>query len=620
MLKKGIPLYNILFCILICAKAYSMPPTTPTFFVATGYEKHIDLAWQQNKESDLSGYKIYRSEQGKQDFKEIKTIYGNFVFAYLDWLSDSEKSKTFEYKITAINTLGEESLPTQIKLAKLELLNDEQFLDMTQRATFRYFWDYAHPISGMARERNANDDVVTTGGTGFGIMAILVGIERAYITRQQGLDRLVQIASFLQIADKYHGTFPHWMNGKTGNTIPFSQYDDGADLVETSFLMQGLLTARQYFDKNDPLENELRDIITQLWEGVEYNWFRQGNANVLYWHWSPKYTWKINFALRGFNETHIVYILAKASPKFAIPASLYSKGWASNNYLNGQTYYNYKLDVGTSKGGPLFFSHYSYLGFDPRNKKDQYCNYFTRNQAHTYINQAYCIENPKKFTNYSADCWGLTASDTYNGYTAHEPNNDNGTISPTAALSSMPYSPKESLAALKYFYRTYDKKIFGELGFYDAFNVTKNWYATSYLAIDQGPIIAMIENYRSGLLWKKFMKNPEIDPALKELGFVKDAVNANESTDNLYDINIFPNPISGNLLTLKMNFFEKTNLSVTVVDFSGKEIKKVVQNQIITNENWQTTFDASDFPKSILFLKININDKILYKTIVKINE
>ena len=595
---------------------HAVPPATPSAFVATGYKSHIDLAWQQNKESDLSGYKIYRSEQGKQDFKALKTIYSNAFGAYLDWLSDAEKIKTFDYKVTAVNTSGEESAPSDIKSAKLQNLSDEQFLDMTQRATFRYFWDYGHPVSGLARERNGSDDVVTTGGSGFGIMSILVGIERGYITRAQGLDRLVQIVSFLQFADRFHGVFPHWMNGKTGKTIPFSQYDDGADLVETSFLLQGLLTARQYFDKSDPLETDLRLIITQLWEETDYNWFRQGNANVLYWHWSPKYLWKMDFALRGFNEAHIVYILGKASPKHAYPTELYTKGWASSNYVNGQPYYGYKLAVGGSRGGPLFFSHYSYLGFDPRNKKDAYCNYFTRNQAHTYINRAYCIENPKQFSSYSADCWGLTASDNPSGYSAQEPNNDNGTISPTAALSSMPYTPKESLDALKFFYKNYGKKIFGEMGFYDAFNVTKNWFATSYLAIDQGPIIGMIENHRSGLLWKNFMKNPEIEPALTALGFQKDVVSTTETLDNQYNINVFPNPIQDNILTLEMVFLEKANLSINVLDFSGKEVKKILKNQAVESGKWNSTFDVTDLLKGILFLQVIVNEKIMYNKII----
>jgi hypothetical protein len=602
---------KVLFFLLISkAESKAIAPATPQGLQVTGYESHLDIAWQPNKESDLSGYKIYKSEVGKNDFQLWKTTNTIAITALLDWLSDSEKSKTWEYKITAFNTVNEESSATTPKNAALKTMSDNDWLDMTQRATFRYFWDYAHPVSGMARERNSNDDVVTMGGTGFGIMAILVGIERGYVSREEGLNRVVQIASFLQIADKYHGTFPHWMNGKTGKTIPFSQYDDGADLVETSFLMQGLLTARQFFDKNDALETDLRSIITQLWEDVDYNWFRQGTANVLYWHWSPKYQWKMNLELKGYNETHIVYILAKASPKHPMPTSLYAKGWASANYVNGQSYYGYKLPVGGSRGGPLFFSHYSYLGFDPRGRKDAYCNYFIRNQAHTNINKAYCIENPKKYVNYSAECWGLTASDTYNGYTAHEPNNDNGTISPTAALSSMPYTYSESLAAMQFFYKNYGKKVFGEMGFYDAFNVTKNWYATSYLAIDQGPIIGMIENQRSGLLWKNFMKNPEIEPALTELGFVKDNSIATQDIDNQYDITIFPNPTS-NIIFIQFPFAENTFTQVEIFNMNGKVLKKIDTFDKFLN------LDLSNFEHGVYVLKMENGKQVFMEKVIK---
>lgn len=573
----------MLFSVFLWQRCNAVAPATPQKLAVFGYEKHIELAWQANKESDIFSYKIFRSEAGKNDFQLWKTSYGNYVTVALDWLSDTEQGKTFEYKIAATNNSGEESATTTAVSAKLNPnMNDSEWLDMVQRATFRYFWDYAHPVSGLTRERNTNDDVVTIGGSGFSIMAILVGVQRGFITREEGLNHLTKVVSFLHIADRYHGVFPHWMDGNTGNTIPFSQYDDGADLVESSFLFQGLLTARQFFDKADPNEEALRSLITQLWEAAEFNWFRQGTANVLYWHWSPKYLWKMNFPLYGFNEAHIVYILAKASPKYSIPDNLYTKGWAGGgNYLNGQSYYGYKLPVGGVKGGPLFFSHYSYLGFDPRHKKDAYCNYFVRNQAHTYINRAYCIENPKKFQGYSSECWGLTASDTYNGYTAHEPNNDNGTITPTAALSSMPYTPTESLAAIKHFYRTYQKKVWGEFGFYDAFNVTKNWYATSYLAIDQGPIIGMIENYRSGLLWDNFMKNAEITPALKALGFVEDqnVPTVDKPNEEELNITLYPNPSSQQLSLKNKDTFVKGAL-LQIVDMSGK----VLQTAIITEE------------------------------------
>ena len=373
--------------------------------------------------------------------------------------------------------------------------SDSALLDMIQRYSFRYFWEFAHPASGMARERNTSGDIVTTGGTGFGIMALLVGIHRGFISREEGRDRLLKITGFLGFADRFHGVFPHWMDGNTGNVVPFSPKDDGGDLVETAFLMQGLLAARQFFEENEPLETALRQSITQLWEAVEWDFYRKNGSGKLYWHWSPNYGWEINFPITGWNEALIVYLLAVASPTHPVPASLWQSGWTASNYANGFTFFGQKLPVGPNAGGPLFFAHYSFLGFDPRGKKDAFCNYFHQNRAHSLINRAYCAANPKNFVGYGNDCWGLTASDDPGGYLAHEPNNDNGTISPTAALSSMPYTPVESMAALKHFYRQLGAKTWGPMGFFDAFNEEKNWQADSYLAIDQGPIIGMIEKF-----------------------------------------------------------------------------------------------------------------------------
>jgi hypothetical protein len=323
----------------------------------------------------------------------------------------------------------------------------------------------------------------------------------------------------------------------------------------------------------------------------------------------------MNFALRGFNETHILYILAKASPKHSIPSSLYSSGWAGQNYVNGQKYYGIKLDVGTSRGGPLFFSHYSYLGFDPRNKKDAYCNYFNRNQAHSLINRAYCIENPKKYPNYSESCWGLTASDNPTGYSAHEPNNDNGTITPTAALSSMPYTPKESLAALKYFYNTYGKKVWGEMGFYDAFNVSKNWFSSSYLAIDQGPIIDMIENHRTGLLWNNFMKNPEIAPALSSLGFISDNTDIKETLDDQYIIKIYPIPINNAIFTTEIDLKELSDINIKLIDSQGMIVDEFCDKKTVSPGKFLCEHELKSGLVGTYFLQITINKDIIYKKI-----
>lgn len=405
-------------------------------------------------------------------------------------------------------------------------LSDSALLDKVQQQTFRYFWDFAHPVSGMARERSNTDgpyghETIAVGGTGFGIMSLIVAVERKWIERDTAARLLLKMVKFLVKSPSYHGAFPHWLDGATGRTIPFSRKDDGGDLVETSYLMQGLLCARQYFNRDNEVEKGFRNRVAWLWGDIEWNWYTQGQ-DVLYWHWSPNNGWAMNFPVRGFNECLIMYILAASSPneRYRVNSSVYHQGWAQSDFFrNGKEFYGIKLPLGFDYGGPLFFSHYSFLGLDPRGLKDRYADYWEQNRNHTLINREHCVRNPNKFKGYGENCWGLTSSDTYNGYDAHSPTNDKGTISPTAALSAFPYTPEFSMKALKHFYYDLGEKIWGPFGFTDAFNETKNWYAKSYLAIDQGPIVVMIENYRTGLLWRLFMSCPEIKNGLKRLGF-----------------------------------------------------------------------------------------------------
>ncbi len=411
---------------------------------------------------------------------------------------------------------------------------DEKIFTDVQRASFQYFWDGAEPTSGLARERYHNDNVypqndkhvVTSGGGGFGVMAILVGMERKFITRAEGKERLEKIVNFLEKADRFHGAWPHWWNGETGKVQPFSRYDDGGDLVESSFMLQGLLCVRQYFKDGSDTEKALAARIDKLWKEVDFNWYRNGK-NVLYWHWSPNHEWKMNFAVRGYNECQIMYILAASSPTHAVPTEVYHEGWAQHGAINQNPsgYKDIKLQMhhqgDATESGPLFWAHYSYLGLDPRGLKDKYADYGKENTNHAYIHYNWCVDNPKQFKGYGPDSWGLTSSYSVRGYAGHAPGmkRDIGVISPTAALSSFPYTPKESMAAMKNWYLNKKDKLWGPFGFYDAFSETENWYPPRYLAIDQGPIIVMMENYRSGLLWKLFMSCPEIQTGLKKLGF-----------------------------------------------------------------------------------------------------
>ena len=412
-----------------------------------------------------------------------------------------------------------------------EFTSDDELLDHIQKVHMNYMWDGADPTSGLAPERihldgiypENDQNVVTTGGSGFGIAGLLAGIERGFISRADGLQRFHKIVDWLGKADRFHGVWPHWLYGKTGRVKPFGIKDDGGDLVESSFLMSGLLCARQYFCGESAEEKSLVEKINKLWHEMEFDWYTRGGQNVIYWHWSPNYGWDMNFPLEGYNETLIVYVLAASSPTHSVGAVAYHKGWArSGGVISKAAPYNYPLELkhngAEAEGGPLFWAHYSYIGLDPRHLQDRYANYWNVVRNHAMSNYAYCVANPHHFKGYGKDCWGLTASYSVNGYSAHAPGNDLGVITPTAALSSFPYTPEQSMAALKGFWKKGDW-IRGKYGFYDAFCEQQKWTQPRYLAIDQCTIAPMIENYRSGLLWKLFMSCPEVKNGLDKLGF-----------------------------------------------------------------------------------------------------
>ena len=413
------------------------------------------------------------------------------------------------------------------------VLTDPELLDLTQRETFRYFWDFAQANSGAARERfhpenpSFDANIVTTGGTGFGLMSILVGIERNYVSRSQAVERLDKILTFLEGADRFHGAWPHWMDGSNGQVIPFGNLDDGGDLVETAFLSQGLICIKEYFKDGSATEKQLALKADLLWKGVEWDWYTQGK-DALYWHWSPNHDFSINFKLSGYNEVLITYIMAAASVDHSINKKAYASGWGSEGGIKSdQITYGIPLllkhNGAATYGGPLFWAHYSYLGLDPNGLQDEFANYWDVNLNHSKVNYEYCVDNPKNYPDYGNNCWGLTASYSRNtdgslGYSAHAPGNDLGIISPTAALSSMPYTPQESIKALRYFYGHKDK-LLGPAGFYDAFKPGSTWVAKAYLAIDQGPTVVMIENHRTALLWNLFMQNEDIQKGLDKLEF-----------------------------------------------------------------------------------------------------
>ena len=512
----------------------------PQNVTAIGYDRHIELRWDPVQSPSLARYVIYRSTNG-QDFQPIG-IQRPDTNRYSDFLGKS--GTTARYKVAAADWNYRASPLSNSASATTREFSDDELLTMLQEACFRYYWDGADSHSGMARENIPGDDrIVATGASGMGIAALIVGVDRKFITREQGVERLTKIVNFLEHAQRYHGAWSHYMNGSTGHTMPvFGMFDNGGDLVETSFLMQGLLAARQYFHGSSDAEHDLYRRITQLWETVEWDWYRGAQpGDFLYWHWSAEWGWQIQHPLIGFNEVMITYLLAMSSPTHAVAPEMYYSGWASqaqraldyrrgwsgskdgDHYGNGHSYYGIKLDVGVGTGGPLFFTHYSFFAFDPHSLHDRFTSsYFDNNRNIALINRAYCMADPKHFPGYGPNAWGLTASDGPEGYVPHAPddNSDRGTLTPTGALASFPYTPDASMAALKHYYRDLGAQIWDIYGPRDAFNPGQDWISPIYMGLNQVPIVVMVENYRTGLVWKNFMANPEIGVMLQKLDAV----------------------------------------------------------------------------------------------------
>ena len=529
------------------------PPLPPRNVRAQGYDRHVDISWDPVEDNDLQSYAIYRSIGGHK-FQPVG-IQRAELNRYADFIGRTGVNAT--YRIKAVDRSYRQSAFSEEATASTRELSDDELLTMLQEACFRYYWEGAHPVAGATLENIPGDArIVATGASGFGIMALIVGVERGFITREQALDRLTKILDFLEKAPRYHGAWPHFLNGYTAeDMLVFGMYDNGGDLVETSFLMQGLLAARQYFKGSGEAEQSVYRRITDLWEAVEWDWYRRTpGSDALLWHWSPQWSWFLDHRLTGFNETMITYLLAIASPTHPVPPGLYYTGWAGQSqaaieyrsgwsgssegerYINGHSYFGIKLNVGVGTGGPLFFTQYSYMGFDPKGIHDRYADYFENNRNLALIDLAYCESNPGHYQGYGADDWGLTASDDQLGYSAHAPDRstDNGTITPTAALGSFPYTPEASMAALKFFYRELGDRLWGVYGPRDAFNLTRNWFSPVYMGLDQAPIVVMVENYRTGLIWKMFMSNPEIQPMLDKIGFQPDDTSKMASTPSTH--------------------------------------------------------------------------------------
>jgi len=491
--------------------------------------------------------------------------------------------------VPSVEKLAPASVPVSFRPDD-DFLKDRLLLDKLQYDAFRYIWEHTFEESGFAYEdsRNRESGQATIGGTGFGVAAIVVAAERGWISRDEALNRILKIATFLR--DKtdrknLHGAFPHWLDGRTGKTFAFSDQDNGADLVETAFMIQGLLIARSYFAGDNEQEKALRDCITELWHDVDWHWFTRSENNGLFWHWSPEHEFGMGMKISGFNEAMIAYVLALGSPTHPISREA-AEYWYSTSEYQPKTGNGYTIEAANEYGGCMFLSHYSFIGLDPRRMADSHVRrgYMVRNTTHTLMNRAYSLESAPAEHQFSEGFWGLTACDVKDGYRYQSAYNEIGTVAPTAALSSMPYTPEYSMRVLWNIYDNYREQMWGKFGPYDAFSLKDNWFDNSYLAIDQLTIVSMVENYRSGLLWSLFMNVPEVRDGLARMGVQPlPAVNGFpqvvvplKKTDAGYELDALDlrrHPDSG-LYTLPYSCEKDGLVFFTITDSSGRVIKQ----------------------------------------------
>lgn len=483
----------------------------------------------------------------------------------------------------------------------------KNLLDNWQKKTFNYFYEGASP-TGMALEGNDRGDggVVTSGGSGFGVMALVVGMERKWITRETGVAQLLKIVKFLGKAERFHGVWSHWYN-QDGTAHPFGSQVDTGDLIETSFMVAGLLAANEYLTDNVAYEKEVRDSIESFMQTIEWDFY--AGTDGLYWLWEQPKNLKW-LKIQGWNEGMIAYILAMGAPDHQkISADIYDKGFFNSGsiHITGRQFSGYPLELGESKGGPLFFSHYSFLGLNPHLMEDKYVNYWMQNQAHTLINRHYCVYEANTSYLYSEKDWGLTAcygTAPNTDYKARSPLNDDGVIAPTAALSAFPYTPFYSTQVLMRL--NSDDMVHGKYGFADSYSPSARTAEKRHLAIDQGPIVVMMENYRSGLIWNLMMKNKYVIRGLQAAqistpvyaeGFHKQMLNTYTKELDLMrhpdrgqfelDYNL---ETAGNARFVIKNTYGETVKDTTIVSVSGENVFRFLNNSKMLNKKKYTVY------------------------------
>ncbi|MBT5604910.1 MAG: hypothetical protein HN742_41090 [Lentisphaerae bacterium] len=494
----------------------------PQWLSASGHERRCDLRWSPLYTHGFDHYNVYRSPLSGGPQWEALSPWSERGHATLPAYSDFHAANggRWRYRIGA-TVDGSEHFST-IREAGPRAENDEEYLESVQWATFMFSWQLAHPFSGLVE---TNGPLLgshgNVGSHGLSLSSAPALIERGYVDRRAAADWVLRSLRFLYYhCDDYRGFLQHLINAYTGKSRT------GFDTSETSFFIMGALVARQYFNGNSPAETEIRELGTRLYRRLDYPHMlspEKGHERHLRWGFNPRKVdpndpaadgwWGL---IIGYHESSSSYLLGLGSPTYPLPVECWHDGWVKHA-INGRKYYGYRHWVGSNERS-LFLDTMSHLGIDPH-YRDNNTQYFANAANVVRAHREYHIDNPKGHRNYGPDEWGQNAivlPET--GYTHDKVmRKDNGNISPLGPLQVMPYAPDICVRASRHLYNTYGSRIFNAFGFTFGFNATDNRFAGFVSSIDSQMIPGMIENARTGLIWRLGAANPEIHQALRRI-------------------------------------------------------------------------------------------------------
>ena len=493
-------------------------------------------------------------------------------------------------------------------------LTTEALLDTLQHTAFDYFWNEANPTNGLIKDRSTLSSPCSIASLGFGLSAICIGIDHGWVSRDDGRARIRTALQTLWTKPQgnalsgtigYKGLYYHFLDMPGA----LRTWDCELSTIDTALLFAGIIDAKQYFDTADPVDVEVRALADSIYYRADWE-FMRNFAPSIYMGWKPGTGFSTFGQWIGYNEAMILFILALGSPTHPVPATTWTAWTSGYNWSTqyGQTYVIFP---------PLFGHQYSHCWIDFRSIYDTYManrgiTYFENSRRATLAQRAYCIANPSGRVGYGANQWGLTASDGPTGYNARgapPSQNDDGTISPTAVGGAVPFAPEVAIPALHHLYDTYGPQLFSTYGFRDAFNLTVNpdWYDTDYIGIDQGPIIVMIENYRTGKVWQRFMANPDIQRGLQRAGFhpTSDVVFGPIESGRFVLYQNTPNPARGQAV-VPFYLDAAARVSLGLYDVAGRRVQLLLHGVQGPGVH-RVPLDATGLASGVYYVRLEVD-------------